>query len=123
MSKQRILVIDDDTQILSVIDGYLQHLGYEAVLTDSWEQGIREFENGDFSLIILDVHMPGKDGFQVAEDLKARRTDQKIVIITGLQAGDVYDKLRETDVDFNAILYKPFTVKKMKRVLSDVLRA
>ena len=122
MSSQRILVIDDDTQILNVLKGFLTHMGYEAIVTDSWEEGIRLFEKEEFSLIILDVHMPGRDGFQVARELKTKNTDQKIVIITGLQAGEVYKKLKATEVDFNAILYKPFTAQKMEEVLADLLK-
>ena len=76
MCSQRILVIDDDTQILNVLKGFLTHMGYEAIVTDSWEEGIRLFEKEEFSLIILDVHMPGRDGFQVARELKTKNTDQ-----------------------------------------------
>ncbi|MFH1940826.1 MAG: response regulator [bacterium] len=116
-----ILVVDDEEDVLYFFRRCLTQFGYETVTADSWESALARFHEAVYDLIILDVHMPGKDGFQVAKEMREERPDQKILVVTGLGAGDVYKYFTSAGVDVNDVLYKPFSVKKVKAVISKVL--
>lgn len=118
----KILIIDDEEEILKLMRRFLGHLNYEAVTTESWEEGLELFRNEDFRLVILDVNMPGRDGFHVASDIRSIKPEQKIIIITGLGPGEAYRYLSSLeDVDVNEILYKPFSLRKLEKIVSRAL--
>lgn len=117
----KCIVIDDDEGILRLMGKMLNKMGFTVSLYDTWEAGFQSFETGNYDLAILDVHMPGKDGFELARMMRYQCPRQKILIITGLDAGQVYRHLLVTDADFNDILYKPFSYDKIKLVVGEVM--
>jgi DNA-binding response OmpR family regulator len=118
---KKILVVDDEQEILNLFRRFLSRLGYDATVTDSWETALQKFADEVFDLIILDVHMPGKDGFQLAKEIKKAKPGQKILMITGLGAGDAYKYLSSTEVDVTELLYKPFSVQKLELIVTKIL--
>ena len=118
-----ILVVDDEKDILNFFHRFLSKLGHEAVLTDSWETALEKFNEESFDLVILDVHMPGRDGFQIAKEMRLSKPDQKILVITGLGAGDVYKYFSSSEIDVTEILYKPFKIKKASAIISRILES
>ena len=120
---KKIMVVDDEQEVLSVFKRFLEKTGYEPTVTDSWEEALSKFSKERFDLIILDVHMPGRDGFQIAKEMKDKKPYQKIVIITGLDPGEAYGYLSSVDVDVNEILYKPFSIKKVTQMITRVLES
>ena len=75
----RLLVVEDNAVNQSVTSAFLSHLGHKVVIAPNGEQGIKEALTGDFDVILMDVQMPGVDGFQataairkLAESSKAR---------------------------------------------------
>jgi DNA-binding response OmpR family regulator len=121
MSDLSCIVIDDDEGILRLMGKMLSKMGFSVSLYDTWQSGFQSFEAGSYDLAILDVHMPGKDGFELARMMRHQHPLQKILIITGLDAGQVYRHLLVTDADFNDILYKPFSYDKIKLVVGEVM--
>jgi DNA-binding response OmpR family regulator len=119
----KILVIDDEESILKIIDRFLTDLGFQVTLANTWEKGLETFFQSEFDLIILDIFMPGRDGFELAKEMRLTRPDQKILIITGLDAGDVYKHLRAHEAEFSDILYKPFSFEKIKTVVTAVMNS
>lgn len=119
--KGKVLVIDDEDSILTILNRFLSDLGFDVVIANSWEKGLESFFQSDYALIILDIFMPGRDGFELAKEMRLTRPNQKILIITGLDAGDVYRHLRAHEAEFSDILYKPFSFEKIKSVISAVL--
>lgn len=117
----KCIVIDDDEGILRLMGKMLTKMGFEVSLNNTWETGFQSFETSRFDLVILDVHMPGKDGFELARMMRHQCPEQKILIITGLDAGEVYRHLLVTGADFNDILYKPFSYDKIKMVVETVM--
>ena len=118
---KRILVVDDEKEILSILQRFFDKLGYESYTTDSWETALERFYDEAFDLVVLDVHMPGRDGFQIAKEMKVSKPDQKILIITGLDPGEAYKYLSEVDVDVCDVLYKPFSFGKMKKIITKTI--
>ncbi|MBN2102698.1 response regulator [bacterium] len=118
----KCLVIDDEDCILGLMDRMLSKMGFEVDLCNTWKSGMDRFYQQKYDLAILDIHMPGRDGFQLAQEMREARSDQKILIITGLAAGEVYRHLMaSTNADFNDILYKPFSFEKIKQVIGAVI--
>jgi len=101
----------------------MNKIGFEVDCGITWEKGMAFFFENVYDLAILDIHMPGKDGFQLAQEMRIMRPAQKILIITGLGAGEVYRHLTSvSNADFNDILYKPFSFEKIKTVISGVMK-
>lgn len=119
----KILVIDDEESVLDVLSRFLIKLEYEVDTAENWEMAQTKFESQSYDLIILDVHMPDKDGFQVATQFKVDRPGQKILMITGLGAGEVYQYFSKAGVDMEEILYKPFSMKKVKNTVARILKS
>jgi DNA-binding response OmpR family regulator len=79
----RILIIDDDIRVLETYCLILKHAGYEVVINVDGEKGIRAFRGIIPDLIITDIIMPEKDGFETIRELKREFPDVKIIAISG----------------------------------------
>jgi len=85
-NRQRILIVDDDLIIRTMAGRALERAGHEVLSADSGETGLDLFEESDVDLLLLDVMMPGMDGFQVCLRLRqhARGRYLPIIMLTGL---------------------------------------
>ena len=119
---KNILVIDDEKIVVEVMQRMVSRLGYEVVATDSWKLGLKEFSEKKFDLVMLDVLMPGRNGFDIAQEMVQMRPDQKIIMITGCGSTSVYEHMFSIGLKVNDVLFKPFTFKKVMFVISDVMR-
>ena len=120
---KNILIIDDEGTILDVLRRFLEKCGYSVSTANTWEIGFEFLDSHDFDLVMLDVNMPGKDGFQISKEIRESRPNQKIIIMTGLQAGSVYDFYNMSDADFDDIVYKPFSFEKIKTIVGQVIES
>ncbi|MFH1942839.1 MAG: response regulator [bacterium] len=116
-----ILIVDDEQIVLDVLQRILLYLGYKVVITDTGEQAMEEFSTQEFDLVLMDVMMPGKNGFKVAREMIDKKPDQKIVIITGLSEDAVFSQPISDDVHVKHVLSKPFTLENVKAVLEEAL--
>jgi YesN/AraC family two-component response regulator len=117
---KKVLIVDDEPVVLDVLQRILYHLGYNAVVVDTGEGAMEKFTEQNFDIVMLDVLMPNKNGFEIAQEMKQLRRDQKIVMVTGL--GPFVSKyIPETDnAEIDEILPKPFTYENVKHVVEDV---
>ena len=79
----KILVIDDNPDILKLIVNILETNDYEVVAAASGEEGIRELENDDYDLVLTDLIMAGIGGMEVLEHLIAKSPKTMCIILTG----------------------------------------
>jgi signal transduction histidine kinase/DNA-binding response OmpR family regulator len=79
--KAKILVVDDDERNALAVTTVLEELGQTLVVARSGEEALRFLLNDDFAVILLDLHMPGMDGFETAALIRARRRTQHIPIV------------------------------------------
>ena len=93
-SKRIVLVIDDDTSNLDVIRGFLQENGFDVAIAASSDSGWERARRIKPEVILLDVNMPGMDGFEVCEKLKQDEATQAIPIIFLTAQTDVESKIR-----------------------------
>ncbi len=81
-NKLRILLCEDDENLGMLLREYLQAKGYETELCLDGETGFREFMKGHYDMCVLDVMMPKKDGFALAEDIRQQNADVPIIFHT-----------------------------------------
>lgn len=107
MSKN-ILVVDDDKNICEVIKLYLQKEGYKVTLAYDGQAGISEFEREAPALVVLDIMMPRKDGWEV---LKHIRKSSSIPVIMLTAKGETFDKVLGLELGADDYIVKPFDPK------------
>ena len=79
----RILIIDDDPQIVKLMTAYLQREEYEVVTASNGKQGINQLKTQQFDLVITDIVMPERDGLEVLSWLRNQPSCPKIIAISG----------------------------------------
>ena len=78
--RARVLVVDDDERNLLAIETVLEDIG-EVVVAKSGEEALRHLLKGDFAVILLDVYMPGMDGYETAKIIRSREQTKCIPIV------------------------------------------
>ncbi len=104
---KKILVIDDEPIITMSCQKALQSEGYDVHTSSSGMEGVEMFKRDNYDLVIVDNKMPGLDGFEVLVKVRAKRPSQKVIIISGYNTVEQFQKAQ----DYGASLYleKPFT--------------
>lgn len=82
MTKERILVIDDDAYIRNACTDFLKSVGYDTLSAESGEKGVEILEGGNFNMVITDFKMPGMDGLDVLKHVKATSPNTDVIVIT-----------------------------------------
>jgi len=118
---KRILIVDDQKEVLNVLNKLIAHLGHEGIITDDWQHALEVIKTEPIDLVLLDIHMPGRDGFLVAKDIHSAKPSQKIAIMTGLDPETVFAKLQAEEVDFDELIYKPFNFHQIQQILHRLL--
>jgi PAS domain S-box-containing protein len=80
-ARARILVVDDDERTTLAVSTVLEELGQELVIAHSGEEALKQLLHGDFAVILLDLHMPGMDGYETAALIRARKRTRHIPIL------------------------------------------
>lgn len=119
----KILIVDDDHVQLRVLESFLSQLGYEVTAVDNGEMAVQEALQHRPDLIVLDIEMPNKDGFEVLDDLRRfKRTQQTPVIILSAETGTTNREgaRRRGATDF---LAKPFDRLQLMQRVQAILKA
>lgn len=118
MSK-KIYVVDDDENIRELIGLYLQKEGYTVELFESGEKGIEAFKQNMPDLMLLDVMMPGMDGYDV---LKEVRKSSTVPVIMVTAKDETFDKVLGLELGADDYIVKPFEPKEMTARVKAVIR-
>lgn len=114
-----VLVVDDETNIIDVCTVYLQREGYQVIAAESGEEAIRLWRLHSPQLIVLDLMMPGKNGWQVCEEI---RNEQDVPIIMLTARGDEMDRLMGLTMGADDYLTKPFSPRELVLRAKAILR-
>ena len=117
--KQRILVVEDETAIASVLDALLTEAGYEVTLATDGVQGLQAFHRQSFSLILLDLMMPQVDGYTICRQIR-QESQVPIVVLTALDGEDAQVKAFQLKAD--DYITKPFGMMEFIARVRAVLR-
>jgi len=113
-----ILLIDDDSTLLELLSGHLQTAGYRPLAASSGPSGLRLAAEAQPDLVVLDVMMPGMDGWEVCERL---RDKSHIPIIMLTAKGEEIDKLRGFRLGVDDYVTKPFSFAEVVARVGAVL--
>lgn len=120
MHKRRILVIEDDPAIRRGLVDALGFDGYEVIETTDAPQGLEAGLRSTCDLVLLDLMLPGGDGFEVLRELRARARTVPVIILTA--RGREADRVRGLQMGADDYVVKPFSVRELLARISAVLR-
>ncbi|HUM47122.1 MAG TPA: response regulator transcription factor [Chitinophagales bacterium] len=109
--KARILLAEDDRSLASVIRDYLSISGYQVTLCEDGQAAMNIFKNSKFDLCILDVMMPKKDGYAVAEEIRKTEEAMPILFLTSKSAKE--DRIRGFKSGGDDFITKPFNIEEL----------
>jgi len=118
--KIRILLAEDDINLSTVLRDYLEMLDYEVTLCSNGEEGMKAFRSGTYNLCLLDVMMPVKDGFTMAEEI--RRSDERVPVIFITAKSFKEDKIRGFQIGCDDYITKPFSTEELSLRIKAILR-
>ena len=118
-AKQKILIVDDDNNIAELVALYLTKECFETRIVNDGEQALKEFHSFRPDLILLDLMLPGIDGYQVCREI---RTKSNVPIIMLSAKGEVFDKVLGLELGADDYIMKPFDSKEMVARVKAVLR-
>lgn len=117
--KQKILIVDDDVNIAELISLYLTKECFETRMVHDGEAALTEFDNFQPNLILLDLMLPGIDGYQVCREIRQKST---IPVIMLSAKGEIFDKVLGLELGADDYIIKPFDSKELVARVKAVLR-
>lgn len=117
--KQKILIVDDDANIAELISLYLEKECFETQIVGDGEEALQVFPVFKPNLILLDLMLPGIDGYQVCREL---RTSSQVPIIMLSAKGEIFDKVLGLELGADDYMIKPFDSKELVARVKAVLR-
>lgn len=118
-AKQKILIVDDDVNIAELISLYLTKECYDTHMVHDGEEALTAYEQYQPNLILLDLMLPGIDGYQVCREL---RTKSNVPIIMLSAKGEIFDKVLGLELGADDYIIKPFDSKELVARVKAVLR-
>jgi DNA-binding response OmpR family regulator len=119
VSKQKILIVDDDVNIAELISLYLTKECFDTLMVHDGEEAIKNFAVYQPNLILLDLMLPGIDGYEVCREI--RKTSSVPIIMLSAK-GEIFDKVLGLELGADDYMIKPFDSKELVARVKAVLR-
>jgi two-component system alkaline phosphatase synthesis response regulator PhoP len=120
--KEKILVVDDEKDILELIDYNLSKNGYRVKTVPSGEDALELIKENDYDLIILDLMLPGVDGFDICKIIKSDKQKENIPIIMVTARADEADRVAGLEIGADHYVTKPFSPRELLAIVKATLR-
>ena len=117
--KKKILIVDDDANIAELISLYLTKECYDTRMVQDGEEALAVYEQYQPNLILLDLMLPGIDGYQVCREIRAK---SNLPIIMLSAKGEIFDKVLGLELGADDYIMKPFDSKELVARVKAVLR-
>ncbi len=117
----RLLLIDDDESLNRVLQHQLEGEGFEVTTCINGADGIKQFQSGDFKVVISDIKMPGMSGMDVLKKVKEKSEETVVILITAY--GTIKDAVKAVRLGAADYLTKPFEKEELILVVNRALRA
>ena len=118
-SKPKILIVDDDNNIAELISLYLMKECYDTRIENDGESALKAFSSWQPNLILLDLMLPGIDGYQVCREIR-HTSDVPIIMLSA--KGEIFDKVLGLELGADDYMIKPFDTKELVARVKAVLR-
>ena len=117
--KSKIMVVDDDPNIRQLVSIYLEREGFEVTAADRGDEALRQFRAAPPNLMLLDIMLPGMDGWQVCREV---RKISNIPIIMLTAKDETFDKVLGLELGADDYIVKPFDMKELVARIKAVIR-
>lgn len=114
-----VLIAEDDPALRRLLHASLQHDGYQVYMAENGQEAIQRFDEQAIDLVLLDIAMPGMDGFDVCSELR-QKSDVPIIFITAQSRVD--DLVLGFELGADSYLRKPFSIQELRARIQAVLR-
>ena len=118
-NKLHILIVDDDDRIRSLLKDFLKNHAYIVSTAENAEQASKKLEYFKFDLIILDVMMPGQNGYDLTKDIK-KKINVPIILLTA--KGEVENRIKGLELGADDYLGKPFEPKELLLRMNNITK-
>jgi two-component system, OmpR family, alkaline phosphatase synthesis response regulator PhoP len=122
MANEKILIVDDEEHIRELISFNLKNNGYEIVTSDNGNEAIRIIEDENINLVILDLMLPGIDGYEVCKKIRYDSKTSHIPIIMLTAKSEELDKILGLELGADDYMTKPFSVRELMARVKALLR-
>jgi len=119
VTKQKILIVDDDENIAELLSLYLMKECFDTMMVHDGEEALTAFDRYEPNLVLLDLMLPGIDGYQVCREIRAK-SNTPIIMLSA--KGEVFDKVLGLELGADDYIIKPFDSKEMVARVKAVLR-
>ncbi|HIS69318.1 MAG TPA: response regulator transcription factor [Candidatus Gallacutalibacter stercoravium] len=119
MENGKILIVDDDQNICELLRLYIEKEGYKTAIANDGQQALDMFESESPDLVMLDIMLPGLDGWQVCREIR-KKSQCPIIMLTA--KGEVFDKVLGLELGADDYVVKPFEAKEVVARIKAVLR-
>lgn len=116
---ENILIIEDEKKIARFLQMELEHEGYNVAIEYSGDKGLRRALDGNYDLIILDLMLPGMDGFSVLKEIR-KKSSIPVIILSAKD--EIKDKVMGLDIGADDYLTKPFSIEELMARIRNALR-
>ncbi len=117
---ESILIVDDDINLCTVLKEELVEVGYEAMFVNNGIQALDHLSRNHVDLILLDLKMPGMDGFQVLQELKKRAHKVRVIVLTAY--ADVKSAIDSAKLGASDFISKPYDFDELIITIRKVLQ-
>ena len=117
--KSKIMVVDDDPNIRQLVSIYLEREGFEVTAADRGDEALRAFRAAPPNLMLLDIMLPGMDGWQVCREV---RKISNIPVIMLTAKDETFDKVLGLELGADDYVVKPFEPKELVARIKAVIR-
>jgi DNA-binding response OmpR family regulator len=117
---ERLLIVDDDRELCELVAELLEGEGFEVEVANRSGEGLARALSGEHSLVVLDVMMPGMNGFEVLRRLRAEGSGVHVLMLTA--RGDDVDRIVGLEIGADDYLPKPFNPRELVARIQAVLR-
>lgn len=115
----KILIVDDNKQITSILEEYAKNNGYTPIIAFDGEDALEKFEIENPDILLLDVMMPKKDGFQVCREIR-KTSNVPIIMITA--RGEDFEKIMGLEMGADDYIVKPFSPGEVMARVKAIMR-
>ena len=115
----KLLIVDDDVNICGMLKLYFENEGYQVKTANDGIEGLNSFKIYEPDLVLLDIMMPKKDGWQVCREIR-EISPKPVIMITA--KGEIFDKVLGLELGADDFIVKPFDMKELSARIKAVLR-
>jgi DNA-binding response OmpR family regulator len=120
LSMDNLLIVDDDKELCELVAELLSEEGFEVEVANTSEQGLRRALSGEHSLVVLDVMMPGMNGFELLRRLRGEGSGIPVLMLTA--RGEDVDRIVGLEIGADDYLPKPFNPRELVARIHAILR-